>query len=76
MISDGTPEYRFTPPGPRDEPKVVGECAWCGGEIYEGDEVTEMYTHYHTVHADCEHAYIESCTIKERGVVGADGTIE
>jgi hypothetical protein len=40
MISDGTPEYRFAPPGHHDEPKVVCHCALWGGEIYEGAAVT------------------------------------
>jgi|GEM_PF-3062207 len=77
MINDGTPEYRFAPPGPRDEPRVVCYCAWCGGEIYEGDTVTTVSDLAdNPIHDRCEFAWVESCVIKERGVIGADGTIE
>lgn len=75
MINDGTPEYRFAPPGPRDEPQIAAECAWCGREIYEGNEVTHI-NNYGRVHRDCECGVIEAIIVRERGVIGADGTVE
>lgn len=70
-----TPEHRFAPPGPRDEPPTVAECAWCGREIYAGDEVSDI-SDYGRVHRDCEYGVIEAIVVRERGVIGADGTIE
>lgn len=72
-----TPEYRFAPPSYRDEPRVVCMCAWCGGEVYVGDSVTRVYDLAETpIHEACEYAWIESCVIKERGVIDADGLVE
>ncbi|MNW62115.1 hypothetical protein D3C74_402250 [compost metagenome] len=70
-----TLEYRFAPPGPRDEPITVAECTWCGREIYAGDEVTHI-NNYGRVHRECEYGVIEALIVRERGVIGADGTIE
>ncbi|MEC0328710.1 hypothetical protein P4H42_03615 [Paenibacillus macerans] len=75
MTYDNTPECRFAPPGLRDEPQVVAKCAWCGREIYSGDSVTET-NERDIVHDACEHAAIEAWFIRERGVIGADGTLE
>lgn len=75
MINDGTPEYRFAPPGPRDEAEEVATCGWCGYEINVGDTATEFYE-YSRVHSECEHAFIESIVIKERGTINADGSLD
>lgn len=67
---------RFRPPGPRDEPHVSAHCAWCGGEIYAGDEVTSVYdSEPILVHAACEHAWLESNVVHERGVAGENGEV-
>ncbi|MFD1267591.1 hypothetical protein ACFQ3Y_09175 [Paenibacillus motobuensis] len=76
MINDGTPEYRFAPPGPRDEPKVVGECAWCGGAIYEGDEVAYVSEVEKIVHEECEVPLLQREFVVTRGIIGADGVVE
>ncbi|MNV42938.1 hypothetical protein D3C71_1346380 [compost metagenome] len=66
---------RFQPPGPRDEPRTIRICSWCGGEIYVGDTVTKVYVHYAVLHSECEYGWIDSVVIKERGVIDADGDL-
>lgn len=67
---------RFQPPGSRDEPHISAYCAWCGGEIYVGDDVTSVYDpEPDLVHAACEHAWIASNVVHDRGVAGENGEV-
>jgi hypothetical protein len=49
---------RFRPPGPRDDPRVSAYCAWCGGEIYVGDEFTAYSNGDRTHIGHCENEYV------------------
>lgn len=65
---------RFGLPGPADEPIVVGDCAHCGGEIYEGDEVVRDIDG-NDVHAECWRDYA-AITLRERaGAIDRYGRI-
>lgn len=75
MTYNNTPEYRFAPPGSRDEPPTVAECAWCGREIYAGDEVARSVDD-DVMHDGCMAEYLRAYYVTYRGVIGADGTIE
>lgn len=47
---------RFQPP---DEPEViVAHCAFCGGEIYAGDEITTYRSGDKTHIGHCENEYV------------------
>lgn len=74
-MNDGTPEYRFAPPGPRDEPRVVKWCEKCGDAIYAGDEVVRLNDGEIVCEA-CEIAYLRMMHVDKRGVIAADGTLE
>lgn len=75
MFNDGTPEYRFAPPGPRDEPRPLVFCAHCDEYICEGEEVALDYEGDY-VHDACLAYHLRERYVKERGVIGADGTID
>lgn len=75
MINDGTPEYRFEPPGLRDEPRPLVICAECSEHIREGDEVARTCDNDY-VHDGCLSSYLRYVYVSERGVIGADVTIE
>lgn len=49
---------RFQPPTLRDEPRVNARCAWCGGEIYVGDEIVRYKSGDRTHGEICESEYV------------------
>lgn len=61
-----TRELPINPP----EPREVAECAWCGGEIYEGDEVARIDDGRGYVHTgDCAKDYAFERTFDVVGVI-------
>lgn len=46
---------RFQPP---TEPHVSANCAYCGGEIYVGDELIRYMNGDATHEGDCENGYV------------------
>jgi hypothetical protein len=71
---------RFAPP---DEPVVVAECVYCGGDIYAGDEIKRIddaggYGHY--VHnnygMDCAIKYAEERVYDAMGTINIRGEID
>jgi hypothetical protein len=71
----GTPEFRFQPPGPRDEPRTIARCIDlnCGGEIYVGDEVVRFTDGL--VHEHCEVSYLRKKYVIDCGIIAADGSL-
>ena len=56
----------------RDEPVQVAECAWCGGEIYAGDEVLRIDDGGGFVHddgGDCAAEYAKERVYDAAGVI-------
>jgi len=65
-------ELPINPP----EPVEVAECAWCGGEIYEGDEVARLSSGEGFVHHDrCSLEYARSIVYDEAGVIDRNKNI-
>jgi len=71
-------ELPINPP----EPREVAECAWCGGEIYEGDEVAVVIGSFGSrteyIHADneCKAEYAYSVAYELVGVIDRYKNIE
>jgi len=61
------------------EPAAVAECAWCRGEIYEGDEVKRIDDGGGFVHdgwkRSCAAEYAMERVYDAEGVIGRDLTI-
>lgn len=75
MINDGTPEYRFAPPGSRDEPRPLVLCAHCDEYICEGEEAARTHEDEY-VHDECMAEYLWERYVRECGVIGAGLTID
>jgi hypothetical protein len=65
---------RFRPPGPRDEPKQVGECAHCGGELYADEWVTRT-TEGEIVHDECTDAFLRDRYVSDSGIIDEYGRL-
>ncbi|WP_018755161.1 hypothetical protein [Paenibacillus terrigena] len=57
------------------EPYVVAECAQCGGDIYEGDEVSRIDDGGGYVHDRCATTYAMERVYDAAGIIGKDGEI-
>lgn len=65
-------ELPINPP----EPREVAECAWCGREIYEGDEAAWSKIHDAFVHGgECKREFAYTSVYEESGIIDVDLTI-
>lgn len=63
---------------PYDEgSRVVGNCEWCGGEIYAGDEVKRVDDGGGFVHASiCADLYANERIYDTNGTIDENGNID
>lgn len=67
---------RFKAP---DEPRVIAVCAWCDGDIYEGDEVYRVddgggFAHDGNVN-NCASEFAMIRVFDGHGVIGSNGDL-
>jgi hypothetical protein len=74
-----SPDFaRFKEP---EEEAAVAYCAWCGGEIYAGDEVRRVdesgrFVHDVAAYVDCAKEYASERVYDAIGTISERGEIE
>ncbi len=57
------------------EAPAIEKCAWCGGEVYVGDEVRRSYSGEIVHDGSCAKRLAYAQFYESHGVIGADLTI-